>query len=408
MTQRKRHNNTHVRSNIIFFVLIIHVFYNVCQAQEQFVLPPATKVTSFSFTQLTGGIIIVEALLDNLPDTLNFVLDTGSGGISLDSTTVDYFNLPLTPSDRTVKGIGGVRKVSFVTDRTLHLPGLAVEHLNFHVNDYELLTSVYGLKIDGIIGYSFFQRYIVNVDYDNNKIDVWLPGRIKYQRGGYLLKPSITGIPVIAAMVKDAAARRGNFYFDTGAGLCFLMSEDYERDSTVLKKGKKIITTQVEGMGGKKPMKLTTVTEVRIGPYRFRKVPAYIFKDEYQITAYPLLGGLIGNDLLRRFNLVINYSQNEIHILPNTHFYEPFDYSYTGLGIYMVDGQIRIEDVIKDSPGDKAGLKSGDVILAVNNNINRNIQFYKTLLQTTGSNLKMIVLRNGSPVTAYLKVKTIL
>lgn len=406
MTQRKHHISTTVR--YLAVTLMMGVITATSAAQEQFVLPAAKLITSFKFTQLTGGIMIVEAQLDNFTDTLNFVLDTGSGGISLDSNTVAYFGLPQTPSDRTVKGIGGVRKVNFVTDRTLHLSGLSVEHLNFHINDYELLTSVYGMKIDGIIGYSFFQRYIVKIDYDSSRIEVWHQGRIKYPRGGYLLRPSISGIPVVESRVRDASNRKGNFYFDTGAGLCFLMSEDYERDSTILRKNKKIITTQVEGMGGKKPMKLTTVNELRLGPYRFRKVPSYIFKDEYQITAYPQLGGLIGNDLLRRFNLVINYSLNEIHMLPNTHFFEPFDYSYTGLGIYMVDGQIKIEDVIKDSPGDKAGLKPGDVLLAINNNINRNIQFYKNLLQATGSNLKIIVLRNGAPQVLYMKVKSIL
>ena len=358
--------------------------------------------------QLVGGIIVVGARLDDLPDTLNFVLDTGSGGISLDSTTVDYFGLPRRPSERTVKGIGGIRKVDFIMDRTLHLPGLAVEHLNFHVNDYGLLTSVYGMKIDGIIGYSFLQRYIVKINYDSSNIQVYTPGSIRYPRGGYLLKPNILSIPLVSATVKDATTRGGTFYFDTGAGLCFMMSEDYERDSTILRRGKKITLTQVEGMGGKKPMKITTVNEIKVGPYRFKKVPAYLFKDEYKITSYPLTGGLIGNDLLRRFNIVVNYGESQIHMIPNSHFSERFDYSYTGLGVYMVDGQIRIEDVIEGSPGDKAGLKPGDIIFAIDNNIGRSIQYYKTLLQTEGANLRLIVLREGSPVNVNLKVRSIL
>lgn len=409
MIQRKHHSYIHVGLIKLFLIILSFTFYApVTIAQEQFVLPQAKFVTRFPFTLLTGGIIIIEARLDNFSDTLNFVLDTGSGGISLDSSTVHYYSLPLTQSDRTVKGIGGIRKVSFVTDRTLHLPGLAVDHLNFHVNDYEILTSVYGVKIDGIIGFSFLQRYIVKINYDNSVLEVWLPGQIKYPKGGHVLRPTINGIPVVDAKIKDGSARSGKFYFDTGAGLCFLMSEDYERDSSVLKKNKKIIKTQVEGLGGKKPMKLSTVSEVRVGSYRFRKVPAYIFDDEYKIIAYPYLGGLIGNDLLRRFNLIINYAVNEIHMLPNTHYLDAFDYSYTGLGIYTVDGQIKIEDVIKDSPADKAGLKPGDVLFAINNKVGQNIQFYKSLLQNVGANLKMIVMRDGFPVMVTLKVKSIL
>jgi predicted aspartyl protease len=404
----KRHKKITLPLVQIVVVSFLLTVFNNTYSQEEAQQPPRL-VTSFHFSMLTGGIIIVDALLDDYPDTLHFVLDTGSGGISLDSTTAASLNLPLTLSDRTIKGIAGIRKVSFVTNRTLKLPGLPVEHLNFHVTDYDLLTSVYGIKIDGIIGYSFLKRYIVKIDYEKNVIEVWHPGKIKYPRGGYLIKPTITSIPVFDARIRDGSSRGGSFYFDTGAGLCLLISEDYERDSSILKKkNKKITYTQVEGLGGKKPLKITTVAEVKVGPYRFRKVPAYIFKDDYNVTSYPLLGGLIGNDLLRRFNLIINYDENEIHLLPNSHYAEQFDYSYTGLGIYMVNGQIVIEDVIEGSPGDIAGLKPGDVIFAINNSFNKGIQEYKSMLQTVGARLKIIVLRDGEAVVRNLKVKSIL
>ena len=47
--------------------------------------------------------------------------------------------------------------------------GLTIDSLDFHVNDYDILSSVYGDRIDGIIGYSFFSRYIVKIDYDSIK-----------------------------------------------------------------------------------------------------------------------------------------------------------------------------------------------------------------------------------------------
>ena len=101
------------------------------------------------------GIIIVHATLDNYKDTLNFVLDTGSGGISIDSTTSVYLGLTKM-SDRTVRGIAGMKTVEFSYNHTLHMPGITVENLDFHINDYDILTSAYGMRIDGIIGYSFY------------------------------------------------------------------------------------------------------------------------------------------------------------------------------------------------------------------------------------------------------------
>ena len=131
------------------------------QAQEEFIPPQSILLTRFSFYELSGGIMILQARVGDAKDTLNFVLDTGSGGISLDSVTVLNLKLPAMPSEKIIRGLNGMRTVSFVNGQTLHLPGLSVENLDFHVNDYELLSSVYGMKIDGIIGFSFLTEMFI-------------------------------------------------------------------------------------------------------------------------------------------------------------------------------------------------------------------------------------------------------
>lgn len=250
---------------------------------------PAKIITQFEFEQFSGGIAVIKARVNNYADTLNFILDTGSGGISLDSATVNDLNIPVKPSDKTIRGIAGIRQVNFLYNAVLHLPGLSVDSLNFHVNDYEILSSVYGVKIDGIIGLSFFSRYIVNIDYDKYLITVYSKGDFKYKKGGFILKPLLTSIPIVQSKFKDRANFDSRFYFDSGAGLCFLLSENFTHDSLVLKPKKKIFLTQAEGLGGKTEMRVTTVKEVKIGPYKFKNVPTYIFEDAFNITAYPYL-----------------------------------------------------------------------------------------------------------------------
>ncbi len=377
-------------------------------AQEEFIPPPSKLLASFPFRLLSGGIILVTARLGNYPDTLNFVFDTGSGGISLDSSTCVRLNIKPKPSDKTIRGIAGVRNVSFVYNETLHLPGLQVDSLNFHVNDYAILTSVYGENIDGIIGYNFLIKYIVKVDYDSSKIYVYSKGTVKYAKGGYLTRPFILNLPVEEARVRDNDDITARFYFDTGAGLCLLLSTDFVSDSALFSnKKKKPVPTLAQGLGGKTNMMQTTVRDFRIGPYHFRNVPAYIFDDEYNITSYPSLGGLIGNDLLRRFNIILNYGRREIYLMPNSHYREPFDYSYTGMSIYWIEGEIRVSDVMKDSPAEKAGFKSGDIIFSVGNNFSKNIQVYKNMLQSTGEKVKVIIRRDGNLMELTLKVRSI-
>jgi predicted aspartyl protease len=371
--------------------------------------PDAKLLTVIPFKLLSGGVIILQGQLNNYPDSLTFILDTGSGGISLDSTTCAELNLPLTASDRTIRGIGGIKAVKFHNNGALRLRGLKVDSLNFHVNDYELLTSVYGIKIDGIIGFSFLSRYIVKLDYDSLRMEVYSKGRFRYKSGGYMLRPFFGSIPVQPLTFKDSRKLQNKFYFDTGAGLCFLLSESYVNDSLVMRSGKPTpVVTQAEGLGGKMQMKLTTVKEVQIGPYKFRDVPTYVFEDKYNVTSYPQLGGLLGNDLLRRFTVTLNYDKKEIYIFPNSHYHDAFDYSYTGLGIYYVDGKVLVEDVVKDSPGYKAGIKAGDVIIGVNENYSNNIQIFKEKMQNPGEKLKLLILRDGEPFEIFLKPKSIL
>jgi len=150
------------------------------------------------------------------------------------------------------------------------------------------------------------------------------------------------------------------------------------------------------------------VRDFKLGPYRFKKVPTYIFEDSYNVTAYPYLGGLIGNDILRRFNVILNYDRRDIHLLPNSHFRDPFDYSYTGLGIYKIEGEVRVVDIMVGSPAEKAGFQPGDIIMAMNNNFSKNVQTYKSLMQNVGEKLKVLVLREEGPIILTLKVRSIL
>ncbi|HEY4109217.1 aspartyl protease family protein [Puia sp.] len=376
-------------------------------AQETFVQPAARLITTFPFTVFTGGVILLKAKLNDFPDSLNFILDTGSGGISLDSMTCVRLRMTPLPSDKTILGIAGVRQVKFLYNQKLHLPGLDVDSLNFHVNDYDILTSVYGEKVDGIIGYSFFSRYIVQVNYDSLRVSVWTHGNFKYPKGGYMMRPVIASLPILGAEVGDAKKIFARFYFDTGAGLCALLSSDFVTDSSLLDTRKKVYYTSAQGLGGKATMRLTTLRNLRVGPYRFRKVPTYVFDDQYNVTSYPNLGGLIGNDILRRFNVTINYDRRSIYLLPNSHYRDLFDYSYTGLGLYWMNGEVRVGDVMKNSPAEKAGFKEDDIVLSVGTNFSNNIQAYKSLLQNTGDKLKLIINRKGELVQLNIQVKSI-
>ena len=392
----------------IAFVIALAIAGFTANAQEEFIEPPAKKLTSFFFSQFFGGVVVVHALFENFPDTLNFIFDTGSSGISLDSATVDYFKLKPTPSERTIRGIAGIRKVSFLNNRKLRLPGLTIDSLNFHINDYSILTAVYGEKIDGIIGYSVFSRYIIKVDYDSYKMEFWSKGTFRYPKGGSIFKPSIGTLAVQPAKVRDAISVNSRFLYDIGAALCLLLSKEFITDSAFLSKGKKIYIKEAEGVGGKIDMQLTVIKELRLGQYKFKNIPTYIFNDDNNITSYPHMGGLIGNDILRRFNTIFNYDKEEFYLIPNSHFANQFDYAYTGVELYMLDGVITAGDVASGSPAEKAGLREGDEIVSINKIFSDDLDAMKYALQTLNEKIKIIVKRDRELVEINFRAISIL
>lgn len=391
------------------FILVMSSFFpRLAAAQEEFIKPPSKEITTIPFTQLTGGIVIIRATLGTFPDTLNFVLDTGSSGISLDSSTAEYLGVHPVPTDRTIRGIAGIKNVSFLYKQQLHFPGLTIDSLDFHINDYGILTAVYGEQIDGIIGYSVLSRYILKVNYDSLKITFCTQGPIRYPRGGYMLRPAINQLVAQPLRVRDASSVNSRFLYDMGAGVCMLLSRDFVEDSDFLDKKRKSSTKEGEGLGGKLDMELRVMKEIRLGPYKFRNIPVFVFDDQSNVTNYPYMGGILGNDILRRFNVILNYDKGEIHLTPNSHFASPFDYSYSGLELYLINGVIIAGDVAKNSPAEAAGIKEGDEIIAVNKSFSQNLDQYKVALQTPNEKIKIIIRRNGELKEIEFKVKSIL
>lgn len=352
-------------------------------------------VGSIPFQTLSGGVLMVVGSLDGWKDSLHFILDTGSGGISIDATKSASMGFVSSESS-SLSGIGGISTVPVSNLHTLHLNGISTPELNFHVYDYRLLSSIYGVQIDGVIGYAFFSKYIIHLDHEKNLMGIFSIGKFSYPKRGKRLQMGDGKIPSYNIITADKKTTQYPFFIDSGAGLALLLNSDYSTDSAVFSGQKKFYTTRAEGVGGKKQMQLTTIKRMSFGPFVFKNVPTYVFNDENNVTGYPNQGGLVGNEILRRFNIILNYSDHVIHIVPNMHFNDPFEYGYAGFSMLLDGEDLVVEDVIADSPAFLAGLLSGDVIIGINGDFSGNIQRYRSMIQDSEKQLQLLIRRNGA------------
>jgi len=380
------------------WLISILSFWIINWAQGQTV--PLTRIP---FLQVTGGVIIIQAQLTPHEDTLQFIFDTGSSGISLDSATAQHLGCKPTYDGLLIRGIAGVREVPQLRQQTLTIGGLRTDSLDFYINDYSVLTSIYGVRIDGVIGYAMLSRYIVSIDYEKQCMEWFAPCTFNYPRKGWLLQPQINRLPAYPFTIQELQTKSYPLLIDIGAGLNLLFSERFAQEAGVLDKTRKSWITSGEGIGGQIELRLTVLRSIRIGPYRFKKIPITIFDDRYNVTNYPHWAGLIGNDLLRRFNIILNYPAGEIHLRPNRFYLDDFDYAYIGMELYLIDGSIRIGFVANNSPAQEAGLQVGDEIIAINKIVSGKLDAYKSELAHASKKVTIIYKRNGKIESTLVK-----
>lgn len=384
------------------FLLLSNVFL---QAQQATNLRRATPLAAIPFKILSGGIILIEAKISGYKDTLNFIFDTGSGSISIDSTTVALLAIPTKQSDRKIKGIGGSKKIEIVDSLHFKMQNIVLPNTELFIADYTNISEYYGVKIDGIVGYNFIHKYVLKINYDVNKIFVYPIANYKYGIGR-TVPLRIAGIPTFTATVADAKTIKGNYIFDTGGDMQLMLAENFTNDSLIINRKRKPVETFAEGFGGRTSMMLTVVKKMEFAGYTFKNVPTFIYNDSINVINYPNRHGIIGNEIGKRFNVILNYSKSEMHIVPNKNFSLPFYYGYSGLDLYLIDKEIYAGSIGKGSPAESAGILQNDHILGIGVNFSNNISEYKDLLEKENEYLNIFVERNKKPVLLKLKVGT--
>ena len=79
--------------------------------------------------------------------------------------------------------------------------------------------------------------------------------------------------------------------------------------------------------------------------------------------------GTLGNEVLKRFHVILDYQGLRCYLKPNKRFKDNFNYNRSGLEVekpYFHIPAYHIYNVVPGSPADLAGIKIGDQIEKVN------------------------------------------
>lgn len=264
-----------------------------------------------------GRQVLIPVTIDPKKDTLHFLFDTGCEVNVLSTEAAERLQL----DDKGESGISGWRKemtmVPQAHARSLQVGGISLPYPNFYLQDLGNAT-LNGVTIDGVIGYSLLQRYIVKLDFQQKKMTIFRAGNFHYPPGGELLKLGMSyKTPTISASIFTANGQMltSTYHVITGGNFGLLLNgkyvQKYKLNSSLPATGS--VTRQDLLL----PVTYTQcqVPALQIGKNKLSHVPALYSPKVNDDAPGKEIAGAIGAEVWKQFTLVINLPGKELYLI---------------------------------------------------------------------------------------------
>lgn len=279
--------------------------------------------------ELKNDLILLKVNINNDTDARTFVFDTGATSDLLDSTTAKKLGLKANHK-QDVSGASGTKSYDVILYQKLILENrIEIDSTHLVLTDLTRLKDRLERDFDGIIGYSLLKKYITKIDYEKQKILLYN----KIQNVDTIDYKAIPfefgkGIPIpqfdISITLINGESFTGKIFFDSGAGLTFLINTPYNEKHKLNEKSKKSIISKSENLHGESISEDIAIQSMNIGGYELDKMVIGIAHDKNGVSSYENYLGILGAEVISRFNLVLDYSTSTLYIKPNNTFSKSF------------------------------------------------------------------------------------
>ena len=330
-----------------------------------------------------------------------FVVDSGAGGWIVDKAHATRLGLHLEQDTAQGTGAGsGTYDVTYVKDVGFTLSNFNIAVPLIAVIDLSAHKSQIGREAEGLVGYDFFEKFVVEIDYENKVIRLFDPATYHYAGTGESL-PIIVDkdarVPYLMAevTVQGAASQQRKLLIDSGSNDA--LDDSFVAHST----GPKIEIVGGVGLGNEFKFDAGRVLRLKLGGVSFEGVDAGA-------------GGvaLIGGEILRRFTAIFDFAHTRLILEPNEHLKDSFLFDASGVTLRLVaeTGDFSVHSVMQGSPASDVGMHEGDVIEAIDGLLSKRYDLHQveSLFQRAGAEHHLSVKRGDKILNFDIKLRKLL
>jgi len=180
----------------------------------------------------------------------------------------------------------------------------------------------------GRFGWNIFDEMIVELNYDKNLMVVHskMPAHIKKDKAYTKLGIKYYGelFFVEGSISQSGVSNKDWFLFDTGYQRATMLDNDLVKQNNFPTDKMPVIKKVIMhgAQGNEIPVITADLEKLRLGKYELKNIPAQIVT-----TNKPLRGAtvhILGNEILKRFNTVLDFQENVVYLKPSKHFNEQY------------------------------------------------------------------------------------
>ncbi len=236
--------------------------------------------------------------------------------------------------------------------------------LGFAANIYE--PAIEGIQVDGMVGFELFRRFAIEINYGQQRLTITDPRRFQPTHAGTAI-PFVfyDHLPMVTGQIADFPAR---FDIDTGSRSEIDITGPSVSAHRLLERfpnGATAVTGW--GVGGPSHSYVVRLPSLSLGEVAVEKPVVGLSRDKGGALSDPNYDGNIGSGLLKRFVVTFDYAHQTMYLKPATPAAPDIgQFDRSGMWINASPRGYTVADVTAGGPADRAGIRVGDTITAVN------------------------------------------